>query len=111
MTSEGDIGPVWARTGRRKRRANPPIVGIIVVLLAVFGAVTIGLSIKEKSVAGAGAVLDGWISSGWNSAKGLVGKAPEAAEQAASEAGQAATDAAGAVQAGAEKAAEEVKNP
>ncbi len=83
-------------------------MGLIVTLLALFGALTAALGVKEHSLAGGGAIVDGWISSAWSSAKTLVGKAPAAADEAANEAGTAATRAGDALQAGAEKAAEEL---
>lgn len=107
--ADGDTGPVWSRT--KRRRGSAPIVGIIVTLLALFGAVTIGLSVKEKSVAGAGGVIDGWISSAWNGARKIVGQAPEVAEKAADDAGDAAARTGDALQAGAEKTAEELRQP
>lgn len=107
MADDGDAGPVWARS--KRRRGGVPIVGLIVTLLALFGALTAVLAIKEKSVAEAGGMIDGWISTGWSAAKGLVGKAPEAAEDAVDQAGDAAEKTGDALQAGAEKTAEELK--
>lgn len=107
MADDGDAGPVWARS--KRRGGGMPIVGLLVTLLALFGALTTVLAIKDRSVAAAGATIDGWISAGWNGALGLVGKAPEAAEKAAEEAGEAAGKTGDALQAGAEKTAEELK--
>ena len=104
----GDHHPVWAKT-RRRRSGGSPIIGLVVTLLALFGALTLALSIKERSVAGAGAMIDGWVQTGWHGALKLVGKAPEAAEEAADHAGAAAERTGDALEAGAEKAADELK--
>lgn len=69
--------PVWAR--RRKSSGPHPLLGLIIVLLAVFGAVVIGLSMRLGSVAEAGAMIDQWIAMGkaqWDAAAGSVAKAP-----------------------------------
>ena len=107
MADDGHDGPSWAR--RSKRGGGVPIVGLLVTLLALFGALTAVLGIKERSVAAGGAMIDGWISTGWNSALKLVGKAPEAAEKAADEAGDAAEKTGDALQAGDATTAEELK--
>tara|TARA_R110002167_G_scaffold252147_1_gene458451 strand:- start:4928 stop:5194 length:267 start_codon:yes stop_codon:yes gene_type:complete len=86
-----------------------PIVGLLVTLLALFGALTAVLGIKERSLASGGAVVDGWIATGWDAAMGLVGKAPAVADDAATEAGAVAAKAGDALQAGAETAADEMK--
>lgn len=52
--------PVWAR--RRKRSGMHPIVSAFVLLLALFGAVVIGASLRMGSVEKGGAVIDGWIA-------------------------------------------------
>tara|TARA_R110000787_G_scaffold11063_4_gene37108 strand:- start:6750 stop:7073 length:324 start_codon:yes stop_codon:yes gene_type:complete len=106
MADGGDASPVWARS---RKRSGVPIVGLLVTLLALFGALTAVLGIKEQSLAAGGAVVDGWIGSGWDAAMGLVGKAPAAADEAAAEAGAAATRAGDALQAGAETTANEMK--
>jgi hypothetical protein len=65
--------PVWAK--RRKRSGVPPIVSMLVVLLALFGAVMIGVSLRMGSVEKGGAVVDGWIALGkaqWDAAAGQV---------------------------------------
>lgn len=100
-------GPVWV--GARRRRGAPPLVGLIVTLLAVFGAVTIGLSVKEGSAARAGGVIDGWASTVSNTARRLAGQAPQAAEKAADRAGAATSRAGDAVRAGAEKTEEALR--
>lgn len=86
--ADGSDGPVWART-RRRRLSAGPLMGFIVAVLALIGALTVGLSIKDRSVAEAGATMDRWIDSGWTAGKRLVGRAPEAAEQAVDKAGAA----------------------
>lgn len=105
----GSHNPVWART--RRRNSGNPVIGLIVTLLALFGALTIALGVKERSVAEGGALIDGWLSSGWHAAKKAIGQAPETAEAAADQAGDAAEKAGDAVAAGAEAAADEIKNP
>lgn len=107
MADDGASSPVWARS--RKRGAGGSFVSLIVTLLALFGALTAVLGVKEHSLAGGGAIVDSWISGAWNSAKALVGKAPAAADEAATEAGTVAARTGDALQAGAEKAAEELK--
>lgn len=103
-----DGGPMWAR--RKKRRASAgPLVGVLVTLLALIGAFTVALSIKERSVATAGARMDGWIAVGWAGARKLVGRAPEAADAAADKAGAAAEKTGDALQAGAEATRQELK--
>lgn len=106
MADGGEASPVWARS---RKRGGIPVVGLLVTLLALFGALTAVLGIKEQSLAAGGSVVDGWISTGWDSAKGLVGKAPAAADDAAAEAGAAAAKAGDALQAGAETTADEMK--
>ena len=107
--NHGDTRPAWER--RSRRSGSNPIVGLIVTLLALFGALTAGLSIAEQSVAGAGARIDGWISAGWNAVRGVdVEDAAEAASDAAVATGEAAAEAGDAVEAGAEAASEELKN-
>ena len=105
----GEYSPVWAKTKRRS--GGNPLIGLIVTLLALFGALTIALGVKERSLAEGGAIVDGWVSSGWRVAQKAVGKAPETAEVAADKAGDAAEKAGDAVAAGAEKAADEIKKP
>lgn len=51
--------PVWAR---KRRKPGNPLVGWILVPLALFGAATAGLAVREKSFAGAGAQMDGWVA-------------------------------------------------
>ena len=111
MADDGHTGPVWARKSRRSGGGLSGIVGLIVTLLAVLGALTAALGIKEQSLAEGGAVLDSWITRGVDGAKGLVGQAPEAAEAVADDAGDLAEKTGDALEAGAEKTAEELSNP
>ena len=85
--ADGDHGPVWART--KKRGAAGPFVSVLVTLLGLFGALTLVLGIKEKSVAEGGAVIDGWVAAGRNAALTAAGKAPEKAGHVASRTGDA----------------------
>jgi hypothetical protein len=67
--------PVWAK--RRKRSGLHPIVSTLVLSLALFGAVMIGVSLRMGSVEKGGAVVDGWIAQGkakWDEAAGQVKK-------------------------------------
>lgn len=50
--------PVWAR---KRRRQGNPLVGLVLVPLALFGAATAGLALHDKSFAAAGARMDGWV--------------------------------------------------
>jgi hypothetical protein len=88
MADDGEHSPVWART---RRRSGNPIVGILVTLLALFGVLTAVLGIKEQSLAEGGAMMDGWISKGVSTVRGVIpgaaGEAAEAAEAAAETAG------------------------
>ncbi|WP_374514968.1 hypothetical protein [Brevundimonas sp.] len=104
MADDGDGGPIWSRP-KRRRGANP-LVGVVVTLLAIFGVLTAGLGIKEKSLAGGGAVMDGWIAAGVSKVRG---EAPVVADRAADAAGAAANKAGDAAQAGAAAATEELK--
>ncbi len=105
--SDDDTGPVWARP--KRRRGGPPIVGILVTLLALFGALTAVLSIKERSVAEAGGMIDGWIAAGWDKIQALTGQADEAAEEAIAETADAAGRAGSALGEGAENAVQELQ--
>jgi len=103
-----DQGPLWAR--RKKRRASAgPLVGLLVTLLALIGALTTVLSIKERSVAEAGAMMDGWIAAGWSGAQRLAGRAPEVADKATDKAGAAVEKTGDALQAGAAATRDELK--
>ena len=110
MADDEGHNPVWARSKRRRSGGGAGgFIGLIVTLLALFGALTGVLAIKERSVAAGGEVIDGWIQAGWNSALKVVGKAPAAAEVAVDKAGNAAEKTGDALQAGAEKTADELK--
>lgn len=112
-----DAGPSWARrtSGRRKRGLNlGPLIGFIATILALFGALTTVMSIKEGSIASGGAVIDGWIDEGVAFVREAAGQAPAKVEEAADVAGdkaEAAADRTGAaLKAGAEKTAEEFRS-
>lgn len=81
--SDDHAGPVWARTKKRSGGGAGGFVGLLVTLLALFGVLTAVLGIKEGSLAGGGALMDGWITAGVEQARSLVGQAPEAADSAA----------------------------
>lgn len=111
MADDG-AGPVWARKSRRGG-GGAGILGLLFGLLAIFGALMLVLSIMDRSVAEAGARVDGWLGE----ARGLIGgaadeaaeKAPEVAKEAADTAGKAVEKTGDALEAGAEKTAEELK--
>lgn len=109
MADDG-AGPVWAS---KRRRGGNPVVGFLVTLLALFGAVVLVLAIMDRSVAEAGARMDGWISTAWTTISGkteeAVDAAPAAAEKVADEAGEAAAKTGDALEAGAARTAEELK--
>lgn len=54
--------PVWAR--RRKRSNVHPLLNLLVVTLALFGAVVIGVSLRMGSVEKGGVVIDHWLGEG-----------------------------------------------
>ena len=54
--------PVWAK--RRKRAGVHPLLNLILILLALFGAVVIGVSLRMGSVEKGGAVIDYWLGQG-----------------------------------------------
>ena len=60
--------PVWAK--RRKRRTGlGALLQVIIVLLALFGAMVLGVSLRMGSVAKGGAVIDRWVAEAmvqWN---------------------------------------------
>jgi len=110
--SENDLGhsPAWAKSRRRSRgNGGGAFVGFLVTLLALFGALTAVLAIKERSVERGGAVIDGWIAVGVQTVREATGQAPEVAEAAVEKAGNAAEKTGDALQAGAEKAGDELK--
>lgn len=54
--------PVWAK--RRKRSGINPLLNTIIVILALFGAMVIGVSARMGSVEKGGAVIDQWMALG-----------------------------------------------
>jgi len=54
--------PVWAK--RRKRSGMHPLLNLILILLALFGAMVIGVSLRMGSVEKGGAVIDHWLGEG-----------------------------------------------
>ncbi len=107
--SDDHASPVWARSKRRSGGGGGGFVGLIVTLLALFGALTAVLGIKEQSLAEGGAMMDGWITAGVIQGKKLIGQAPEAAEAAADKAGDAAEKTGDALEAGAASTAETLR--
>lgn len=95
MADDGGESPVWARRSSKSSGGNP-LVALIFALLALVGALSIGLAIWQKSFAAGGAKIDGWIAPAVNTVKGWTGKAGDKAEEAADKAGDAAGDAAAA---------------
>lgn len=77
-----DSGPVWARS-RRRSRGGGPLVGFLVSLLAIFGAIVVIASIKEGSIAGGGAFVDHWAGKGVQAVKDLWSEATAGTEEAA----------------------------
>ncbi|WAC60025.1 hypothetical protein [Brevundimonas sp. SL130] len=79
---DGAEGPLWTR--RKKKKASAaPLINVLVTLLALIGALTLVLSIKERSIEAAGRMADGWIATGWAGAQKLAGRTPEAEPGAA----------------------------
>jgi hypothetical protein len=54
--------PVWAK--RRKRSGMNPLLNLIIVLLAAFGAMVVGVSLRMGSVEKGGMVIDHWLGEG-----------------------------------------------
>jgi hypothetical protein len=54
--------PVWAK--RRKRSGLNPLLNLILILLALFGAIVIGVSLRMGSVEKGGVVIDYWLGQG-----------------------------------------------
>lgn len=113
MADDGDSSggsPVWERRSGRGRGSNP-LVGLVVTLLALFGALTAGLSIAERSVGEAGARIDGWISAAWSTVTGseVQDEVAEAAGEAVEQTGDAAAEAGAAVERSADEASEALK--
>jgi hypothetical protein len=112
MADDAGGGPVWTRAKRHKGGGGVPVVGLIVGALALLGAATAGLAIKERSFAGAGETLDTALAAVIDFGRGLVGQAGEEATEAADETAEAAEaaaeKAAAAASAGAEAARDEL---
>jgi len=117
--SEDAAGPAWARrtSGRRKKSGFGTFIGrllgFLAFLLAVFGALTAVVSIKEGSVASGGAMVDGWIAEGVALVKESAGqgaaKVEATADEAGEKAGAVANHTGDALKAGADKTVEELK--
>jgi len=54
--------PVWAK--RRKRSGVHPLLNLMLIVLALFGAVVIGVSLRMGSVEKGGVVIDYWLGEG-----------------------------------------------
>lgn len=80
MADGGEHSPVWARTKRRS--GGNALVGIIVTFLALFGILTAVLGVKEQSLAEGGAMMDGWITKGVDTVRGVFPGGAEAATAA-----------------------------
>lgn len=106
--AEDSTTPVWARS-RRRGGGGGGFVGLLVTLLALFGVLTAALGIKEQSLAKGGAIMDGWITAGVNTAREAAGQAPEVAETAADSVGQAAEKTGDALEAGAAATGEKLQ--
>lgn len=103
--------PVWARSKRRRGPGAGPFIGFLVTLLALFGALTAVMAIKERSIAAGGAVIDAWITVGVQKAREAIGQAPAAGAVAADKAGNAVEKTGDALKAGAAETADELKSP
>jgi hypothetical protein len=68
--------PVWAR---KRRKPGNPLVGVVLVPLALFGALTAGLAIYGKSFTAAGAQMDGWIATARDRVDEVINPAAKAA--------------------------------
>ena len=104
MADGGEHSPVWARTKRRS--GGNALVGVIITLLALFGVLTAVLGVKEQSLAEGGAMMDGWITSGVDTVRGVLpggAAAADVAEPAAGTAGPAAEAVAAAASDGTKK--------
>jgi hypothetical protein len=53
--------PVWAR---KRRKPGNPLVGLVLVPLALLGALTAGLAYHEKSFTAGGVKMDAWVALG-----------------------------------------------
>jgi len=89
----GEAAPVWARRAAGGGGGNP-LVALIFAILAMVGALCIGLAIYDKSFAAGGARIDGWIKPLTAQIGKMTGQAGDQAEDAAADAEAAAGDAA-----------------
>ena len=114
MADDGQ-SPIWARSKRRSRGGGAGLISALVTLLALFGALTAVLGVKERSLAQGGAIVDGWIAVAVDKVKTTTGlaveKAPATAEAAAEKAGAVAAKTGDALQAGAAETADQLKKP
>lgn len=110
-TDDTSHSPVWARSKRRRGRGGGSLVGLLVTLLSLFGALTAVMAIKEQSIGAGGAVIDGWIVTSVQKVRTLVGKAPAAGAKVADKAGNAVEHTGDALQAGAAETADQMKSP
>lgn len=62
--------PVWAK--RRKRSGVHPLLNLILILLALFGAMVIGVSLRMGSVEKGGQVIDHWLGLGGQHMEQLI---------------------------------------
>jgi hypothetical protein len=83
----------------------------VVTLLALFGALTAVMAIKERSIAAGGAVIDAWISAGADAVRQAIGRAPAAGAVAADKAGNAVEKTGDALKAGAAETSDQMKSP
>lgn len=66
--------PVWAR--KRKKPGNP-LIGLVLVPLALLGGLTGALAIREKSFTGAGSTMDGWVAVATHRVHQVIGDADD----------------------------------
>ena len=102
--ADGNESPVWARS-KRSGGGMGGIVVLLLVLLALFGGLTIGLAVKEKSFAKGGETLDKWS----HGAMAAVGMKAKKADDAADKAGDKVEAAAAKVEDKAEAAGDKVE--
>ncbi len=57
-----ESAPVWARRTSRGGGGGNPLVALLFALLAMTGALCLGLAIWQKSFAEGGAYIDRWIA-------------------------------------------------
>lgn len=56
--------PVWARRRKRQSGLASALSRVIIALLALFGGMVLGVSLRVGSVTKGGAVIDRWIAKG-----------------------------------------------